>query len=84
MKRFVVTRCRGGRTCVNPIATTEFKIYLLRTSTLVPRGNALALGWKQSPRGQSDGSRPEDSTPSFAEMAVPGTTFEGDWNEKRG
>lgn len=65
-----------------PNDTSQFKIYLLRTSTLVPRGGTLGLGWKQSPRGASDGARPEDSTPSFAEMAVPGTTFEGDWNEK--
>ena len=65
-----------------PIATSRFQIYLLRTSTLQPRGGALALGWKQSPRGAVDGARPEESTPTFAEMAVPGTTFEGDWNEK--
>ena len=66
-----------------PIAASRFQIYLLRTSTLQPRGGgALALGWKQSPRGAVDGARPEDSTPLFAEMAVPGTTFEGDWNEK--
>jgi CRISPR-associated protein Csm5 len=61
---------------------SQFKIYLLRTSTLTPRGGTLSLGWKQSPRGAVDGARPEDSTPAFAEMAVPGTTFEGDWNEK--
>ena len=65
-----------------PIAPTSFKIYLLRTSTLTPRGGTLALGWKQSPRGAVDGARPEESSPSFAEMAVPGTTFEGDWTEK--
>jgi CRISPR-associated protein Csm5 len=65
-----------------PIATSRFQIYLLRTSTLQPRGGALALGWKQSPRGAVDGARPEESTPTFAEMAVPGTTFEGDWQEK--
>jgi len=65
-----------------PIDHSVFKIYLLRTSTLVPKGPNLALGWKQSPRGASDGARPEDSTPSFAEMAVPGTSFEGEWNEK--
>lgn len=64
------------------IAASQFKIYLLRTSTLQPRGGNFALGWKQSPRGAVDGSRPEDSTPSFAEMAVPGTVFEGDWDEK--
>jgi CRISPR-associated protein Csm5 len=29
-----------------------------------------------------DGARPDESTPSFAEMAAPGTTFEGDWQEK--
>jgi CRISPR-associated protein Csm5 len=65
-----------------PIAPAQFKIYLLRTSTLVPRGSGFVLGWKQSPRGSVDGARPEESTPSFAEMAVPGTTFEGDWEEK--
>ncbi len=66
----------------NVVATKNFKIYLLRTSTLQPRGPGFVLGWKQSPRGTVDGARPDDSTPSFAEMAAPGTTFEGDWNEK--
>lgn len=66
-----------------PVANSQFKVYLLRTSTLQPRGNALVLGWKQSPRGAVDGNRPEDSTPIFAEMAAPGTTFEGDWDEKQ-
>ena len=65
-----------------PVATAQFKVYLLRTSTLQPRGGSLALGWKQSPRGAVDGARPEDSTPAFAEMATPGTVFEGDWGEK--
>ena len=74
--RFVST---GDSSTVNP---GVFKIYLLRTSTLQPRGAGFALGWKQSPRGAVDGNRPEESTPSFAEMAVPGTTFEGDWDEK--
>jgi CRISPR-associated protein Csm5 len=65
-----------------PIETSQFKVYLLRTSTLIPRGGNFALGWKQSPRGSVDGARPDDSTPVFAEMANPGTAFEGDWNEK--
>jgi CRISPR-associated protein Csm5 len=65
------------------VATSQFKIYLLRTSTLQARGGGnLALGWKQSPRGAVDGARPEESTPVFAEMAAPGTAFEGDWDEK--
>jgi CRISPR-associated protein Csm5 len=65
-----------------PVETSQFKVYLLRTSTLIPRGANFALGWKQSPRGSVDGARPDDSTPVFAEMANPGAAFEGDWNEK--
>lgn len=65
-----------------PVNYAQFKVYLLRVSTLQPRGSSYALGWKQSPRGTVDGSRPEDSTPVFAEMAAPGSTFEGDWQEK--
>jgi CRISPR-associated protein Csm5 len=63
-------------------ANSQFKIYLLRTSTLQPRGTSFTLGWKTSPRGAVDGARPDDSTAQFAEMAAPGTIFEGDWNEK--
>lgn len=64
------------------VSVDKFKVYLLRTSTLVPRAGGLTLGWKQSPRGAVDGARPDESTPTFAEMAVPGTSFTGDWNEK--
>jgi CRISPR-associated protein Csm5 len=64
------------------VSASDFKVYLLRTSTLQPRGGGFALGWKQSPRGAVDGNRPEDSTPVFAEMASPGTVFAGDWEEK--
>lgn len=66
-----------------PVATSSFKVYLLRSSTLVPRGNGFELGWKVSPRGSVDGRRVEDSTPLFAEMAAPGTIFEGRWREDR-
>ena len=62
-----------------PVGNTSFKVYLLRTSTLQPRGGNFALGWKQSPRGTVDGARPDESTPTFAEMAVPGTSFTGMW-----
>lgn len=55
-----------------------FKIYLLRVATLEAQGGGkYRLGWKQSPRGSVN--RPDDSTPTFAEMAVPGTVFEGEW-----
>jgi CRISPR-associated protein Csm5 len=64
-----------------PVGTSTFRIYLLRTSTLTSRGpGSYALAWKQSPRGSVP--KPEDSTPSFAEMADPGTVFEGAWSEK--
>lgn len=65
-----------------PVTHAGFKVYLLRVSTLQPRGGSYALGWKQIPRGAVDGSRPDDSTPIFAEMAPPGFTFEGNWQEK--
>jgi len=65
-----------------PVSVSQFKVYLLRVSTLQPRGGGYALGWKQSPRGAADGARPDDSTPVFAEMAAPGSTFEGAWQEK--
>jgi CRISPR-associated protein Csm5 len=64
------------------VATSQFKVYLLRTSTLKPSGANFALGWKRSPSGAVDGARPDDSTPAFAEMAAPGTAFEGQWDEK--
>jgi CRISPR-associated protein Csm5 len=64
-----------------PIAESSFKVYLLRTSTLESRGGQgkYELGWKTIPRGSV--RRPDDSTPTFAEMAVPGSTFEGSWQE---
>jgi CRISPR-associated protein Csm5 len=63
------------------VQESVFKIYLLRASTLEPRGaGKFELAWKQIP-GRTV-KRLEDSTPVFAEMAVPGTAFEGDWREK--
>ncbi len=63
------------------VETSTFRIYLLRTSTLTSRADGkYTLAWKQSPRGSVP--KPEDSTPSFAEMADPGTAFEGSWSEK--
>lgn len=66
----------------SPISYSQFKICLVRVSTLAARGGGYALGWKQSPRGAVEGSRPDDSTPIFAEMAMPGAVFEGNWQEK--
>ncbi len=66
-----------------PISPACLKIYLLRVASLraLARGDAFGLGWKQSPKGTADGARPAEGSALFAEMASPGTTFEGDWNE---
>lgn len=58
------------------------RVYLTRTSTLIVRGKGLELGWKCGSRGSVDARRVAESTPTFAEMAPPGTIFEGDWSER--
>ena len=64
------------------ISYASMKVYLIRVATLVPRGGGkIELGWK-SLRGSTDARHIEDSTPSFVEMASPGTSFEGGWTEK--
>ncbi len=69
----------------DPVSPASMKIHLLRVASLAARnrGEGLELTWKLSPRGSVGGARPQDSTPSFAEMASPGTVFEGAWKENR-
>jgi CRISPR-associated protein Csm5 len=58
------------------------KVYLLRVSTLIARGaDKFELGWKSQGRSV-DNRKIEESTPIFAEMASPGTAFEGSWQER--
>jgi CRISPR-associated protein Csm5 len=65
-----------------PVGYDSFKVYLVRVSTLMSKTpGQYSLGWKQIPRGAVDGRRPEDSTAAFLEMAQPGSSFEGAWNE---
>jgi CRISPR-associated protein Csm5 len=65
-----------------PRSREPFRVYMLRLATLVAKGaQQYSLGWKQSGRGAVEGKRPEDGTPAFAEMADPGTAFEGIWRE---
>ena len=65
-----------------PAARDAFRVYLLRLSTLIARGpQQYTLGWKQTGRGAADANRPDSGTPTFAEMAAPGTAFEGIWRE---
>jgi CRISPR-associated protein Csm5 len=65
-----------------PRPRDPFRVYMLRLATLIAKGpQQYSLGWKQSGRGAADGKRPEEGTPAFAEMADPGTAFEGTWRE---
>ena len=69
---------RVGASDSSTISHAAMKVYLLRISTLVARGGGkLELGWK-SERGSG---RVDDATPLFAEMTMPGTSFEGIWTE---
>lgn len=64
------------------ISYSAMKVYLVRVATLVARGGGkVELGWKTL-RGSADARHIEESTPSFVEMAAPGTVFEGVWTEK--
>lgn len=64
------------------VQASAMKIYLVRTSTLVARGQGkLELGWKTPGRGNVEPRRIEESAPMFCEMAQPGTVFEGNWTE---
>jgi CRISPR-associated protein Csm5 len=69
----------------SPVPPERFRIYLSRTATLVePKspGGQPAMAWRMAPRGTVESRRADDSTPSFAEMAQPGTVFEGSWHER--
>lgn len=53
----------------SPVSPSVMRVYMLRVSTLQTRGaGQYNLGWKPNP--------------TFAEMAQPGTSFEGNWQEK--
>ncbi len=66
-----------------PIPTSSLKVFMLRVASMRGRGrgDSFELGWKRSPKGTAEGAKPSEGTPIFAEMAVPGTVFEGIWSE---
>jgi CRISPR-associated protein Csm5 len=51
------------------VSDSTFKIYLVKTATMQGTAAKLQLGWKP--------------IPNFAEMAIPGSVFEGNWREDR-
>ncbi len=66
-----------------PISTSSFRIYMTRVASLDTRqGGKPQLAWKVSGRGSVSPQRISDATPVFAEMAVPGTSFLGEWHAR--
>jgi CRISPR-associated protein Csm5 len=65
------------------IPASALRIYLTRTASLDTRQPGKPqLVWKVAGRGSVPAPRVGDSTPLFTEMAVPGTSFSGDWQER--
>ncbi len=65
------------------ISVSTLRIYLTRTASLDTRQlGKPQLAWKVAGRGSVSPQRVAESTPVFAEMAVPGTTFSGNWQER--
>ncbi len=62
----------------DPVPVSAFKVYLTRTASL----NGSQLAWKVIGRGSVPPQKVKDSTPVFAEMAAPGTVFQGQWQER--
>jgi CRISPR-associated protein Csm5 len=63
----------------DPVPHNLFRVYLLRVGALADRNGKLELTWKSAPRGSAPAARPNESTPIFAEMAPPRTSFAGQW-----
>ncbi|HEX4750774.1 MAG TPA: type III-A CRISPR-associated RAMP protein Csm5 [Bryobacteraceae bacterium] len=64
----------------SPVSPSVFKIFLTRVASLDTRQPGKPqLVWKVAGRGSVPNARLNDSTPVFAEMAVPGASFEGEW-----
>ncbi|MBV9612979.1 MAG: type III-A CRISPR-associated RAMP protein Csm5 [Acidobacteriaceae bacterium] len=66
-----------------PIPPSAFKIYLTRVASLDSRQSGQPqLAWKVVRCGSVPPQRIAEATPVFAEMATPGTVFEGEWQER--
>ncbi len=66
-----------------PVSASAFKVYITRVASLDTRqAGKPQLVWKVAGRGSVPPQRISDATPVFAEMAVPGTSFAGEWQER--
>lgn len=70
-----------GASDSSTIPTASTRVYLTRASTLTTtRDNKLDLAWKRAPGGSTKSA--DDATPTFIEMAQPGSVFEGVFRAK--
>lgn len=66
-----------------PVVPGAFKVYLTRTASVnTAQGGKPQLAWKVAGRGSVPPQRMAEATPVFAEMATPGTSFTGTWQER--
>lgn len=66
-----------------PAPSSAFKVFLTRVASLDTRHGAKPqLAWKIAGRGSVPANRVAEATPTFAEMAIPGASFIGQWDER--
>jgi CRISPR-associated protein Csm5 len=66
-----------------PVPPAAFRVFLTRVASLDTRQpERPQLVWKVAGRGSVAAQRVSEATPLFAEMASPGTVFEGTWDER--
>jgi CRISPR-associated protein Csm5 len=66
-----------------PVAPPSFQVFLTRVASLDTRQPGKPqLAWKVAGRGSVPAQRVSDATPLFAEMALPGTSIGGKWDER--
>lgn len=67
----------------DPAAANAFKVYLTRVASIDTRqAGKPQLAWKVAGRGSVAPQRANEATPLFAEMATPGTKFQGEWGTR--
>ena len=67
----------------DPVNGSAFRVFLTRVASIDTRQpGKTQLAWKVAARGSVVAQRVNDATAVFAEMAVPGTSFSGAWEER--
>lgn len=67
-----------------PVPASAFRVYVTRVASLDTRQPGKPqLMWKVTGRGSVPPQRITDATPVFTEMAIPGTSFDGEWQKRK-